>query len=68
MREVSQPVKAAVNEEVARRIQQHYPDGKKLKYQSPNEWIPNAAFANHYSGGSESVSARYLAPFRLTLI
>ena len=55
MRTVSSKVRPAVNEEVAKRIKNHYPDGKKLKYQSPNEWIPNAAFANCYTGGSQSV-------------
>ena len=55
MRKVSVPVQTAVNSEVARRIQQHYPDGKKLQYQSPKEWVPNAAFVNCYKGGSESV-------------
>ncbi|KAL9021124.1 MAG: hypothetical protein Q9185_001663 [Variospora sp. 1 TL-2023] len=37
------------------RIQEHYPGGKKLKYQSSKEWVPNAAFVNCYRGGSESV-------------
>lgn len=55
MRKVSGPVQTAVNDEVARRIQQHYPGGKKLKYQSRKEWVPNAAFVNCYKGGSESV-------------
>ncbi|KAL8910164.1 MAG: hypothetical protein Q9171_004542 [Xanthocarpia ochracea] len=55
MRKVSVPVQTAVNNEVARRIQQHYPGGKKLQYQSPKEWVPNAAFVNCYKGGSESV-------------
>ncbi|CAL8581722.1 hypothetical protein XPA_007408 [Xanthoria parietina] len=55
MRKVSGPVQTAVNDEVARRIQQHYPGGRKLKYQSPKDWIPNAAFVNCYKGGSESV-------------
>jgi len=55
MRMVSSKVQAAVNQEIAKRIQSHYPDGKKLKYQSPKDWIPNAAFANCYTGGSESV-------------
>ncbi|KAI4262718.1 MAG: hypothetical protein L6R42_002104, partial [Xanthoria sp. 1 TBL-2021] len=55
MRKVSGPVQKAVNDEVARRIKQHYPDGKKLKHQSPKEWVPNAAFVNCYKGGSESV-------------
>ncbi|KAL8998555.1 MAG: hypothetical protein Q9169_002395 [Polycauliona sp. 2 TL-2023] len=55
MRKVSEPVQIAVNDEVARRIKQHYPGGKKLKYQSPKDWVPNAAFVNCYKGGSESV-------------
>lgn len=55
MRTVSNKVQPAVNQEVAIRIKNHYPDGKKLKYQSPHEWIPNAAFVNCYNGASESV-------------
>lgn len=55
MRIVSNRVQPAVNEEIAKRIISHYPDGKKLKYQSPQEWIPNAAFVNCYQGGSECV-------------
>ena len=55
MRIVSAKVQPAVNEEIAKRIRHHYPDGKKLKYQSPHDWIPNAAFVNCYRGGSESV-------------
>ena len=55
MRKVSGPVQSAVNNEVTRRIREHYPGGKKLKYQSPNQWVPNAAFVNCYKGGSESV-------------
>ncbi|KAL8671867.1 MAG: hypothetical protein Q9168_003657 [Polycauliona sp. 1 TL-2023] len=55
MRKVSEPVQTAVNNEVARRIKQQYPDGKKLQYQSPEDWIPNAAFVNCYKGGTESV-------------
>lgn len=55
MRAVSVNVQAAVNQEIAARIKHHYPDGKKLKYQSPVEWIPNAAFVNCYKGGAESV-------------
>ena len=55
MRKVSGPVQNAVNDEVARRIQRHYPGGNKLKYQSPKPWVPNAAFVNCYKGGSESV-------------
>ncbi|KAL8820394.1 MAG: hypothetical protein Q9223_001385 [Gallowayella weberi] len=55
MRKVAAPVQVAVNQEVARRIQKHYPGGKKLKFQSPKNWVPNAAFVNCYKGGSESV-------------
>ena len=55
MRDVSSNVQHAVNNEIAIRIKYHYPDGKKLKYQSPHEWIPNAAFVNCYQGGSQSV-------------
>ena len=55
MRAVSATVQTAVNEEIVKRIKSHYPDGKKLKYQSPHEWIPNAAFVNCYKGGAESV-------------
>lgn len=55
MRLVSSKVQAAVNQEIARRIKSHYPGGKKLEYQSPKEWIPNAAFVNCYAGGNECV-------------
>ena len=55
MRKVSHKVRTAVNAEVADRIKNHYPDGKKLRYQSPDEWIPNAAFVNCYKGGGENV-------------
>ena len=55
MRNVSSRIQTAVNEEVAQRIKHHYPNGKKLKYQSPDPWIPNAAFVNCYQGGAESV-------------
>lgn len=55
MRAVSAKVREAVNGEVATRIASHYPGGRKLKYQSPREWIPNAAFANCYHGGADSV-------------
>ena len=40
MRKVSSKVKDVVNKEIATRIRHHYPGGKKLKYQSPNEWVP----------------------------
>ena len=55
MRLVSGIVQSAVNQEIAKRIKYSYPNGKKLKYQSPHEWKPNAAFVNCYAGGSESV-------------
>ena len=55
MREVSEKVKKAVNLEIEKRFKTHYPDSKKLRYQSPKEWTPNAAFVNCYKGGAESV-------------
>ncbi|KAL1867437.1 hypothetical protein Plec18167_008710 [Paecilomyces lecythidis] len=55
MRAVSAKVQRAVNEEVSRRIRGFYPGGKKLMYQSPREWMPNAAFVNCYDGPAESV-------------
>ena len=54
MRAISAKVEAAVNEEIATRIERFY-GGKKLQYQSPHRWRPNAAFCNLYQGGSESV-------------
>jgi hypothetical protein len=55
MRRISSKVQEAVNSEVASRIKSHYPNGKKLKYQSPHPWTPNAAFVNCYASGNESV-------------
>ena len=55
MKEVSSLVDATVNEEIQKRIQRFYPNSKKLQYQSPQRWDPNAAFVNCYKGGSESV-------------
>lgn len=55
MREVSAKVQKTVNEEIQKRITHHNPDGKKLKFQSPREWVPNAAFVNCYDGPAESV-------------
>ncbi|KAL6715092.1 hypothetical protein ACLMJK_007353 [Lecanora helva] len=55
MRAVSSKVETAVNDEIANRIRNHYPNGKKLKHQSPSRWIPNAAFVNCYKGGVENV-------------
>ncbi|EER26701.1 GRF zinc finger family protein [Coccidioides posadasii C735 delta SOWgp] len=55
LRRISKSVQKAVNEEIQKRIRDHYPNGKKLQYQSPLEWVPNAAFVNCYDGPSESV-------------
>ncbi|KAK5052030.1 hypothetical protein LTR84_002834 [Exophiala bonariae] len=55
MRQVSEIVKDAVNEEVATRIRDYYPDSQKLKYQTPKSWQPNAAFVNCYDGGAQHV-------------
>ncbi|KAJ9623998.1 hypothetical protein H2203_005445 [Taxawa tesnikishii (nom. ined.)] len=52
---VSTKVRDAVNSEIQRRIKTFYHEGKKLKYQSPHEWVPNASFVNCYDGGAESV-------------
>ncbi|KAK3943883.1 GRF zinc finger domain-containing protein [Diplogelasinospora grovesii] len=48
-------VQAAVNAEIQKRILSSYPGAKKLKYQSPKTWVPNAAFVNCYNGPHESV-------------
>ncbi|KAI1874788.1 uncharacterized protein JN550_002217 [Neoarthrinium moseri] len=48
-------VQEGVNKEVQRRIQTVYPNGQKLKYQSPDDWKPNAAFVNCYNGPHENV-------------
>ncbi|KAF2967897.1 hypothetical protein GQX73_g5723 [Xylaria multiplex] len=48
-------VKEAVNKEIQTRIKTRYPDGKKLRYQCPDEWMPNAAFVNCYNGPHENV-------------
>ncbi|KAJ5312654.1 hypothetical protein PENANT_c007G05126 [Penicillium antarcticum] len=55
LRSVSKQVQTVVNEEIQKRIRDIYPDGKKLQYQSSNEWKPNAAFVNCYDGPTESV-------------
>ena len=47
-------VQEAVNREIQEHIRTHY-GGKKLKYQAPGPWIPNAAFVNCYDGPQESV-------------
>ncbi|KAJ9145180.1 GRF zinc finger domain-containing protein [Coniochaeta hoffmannii] len=48
-------VREAVNAEIQHRIRTRYPGGKKLRYQSPREWSPNAAFVNCYAGPQQSV-------------
>ncbi|KAI1641166.1 hypothetical protein F4809DRAFT_659025 [Biscogniauxia mediterranea] len=48
-------VEQAVNREIQHRIKTKYPGGKKLKYQSPDPWSPNAAFVNCYDGPQETV-------------
>lgn len=55
MRSVSEIVAETVNEEIDRRIREYYPGGKKLKFQYPGSWRPNACFVNCYDGGGESV-------------
>lgn len=55
MRKVSHLVQEAVNKEIQHRIKHMYPDGKKLKYQHPGPWLPNAAFVNCYDGPQQSV-------------
>jgi hypothetical protein len=53
MLKIRSKVEVAVNDEIKKRIRDFYPDGKKLQYQSPDEWRPNAAFVNCYDGGAE---------------
>jgi hypothetical protein len=53
----SAKVKTAVNTEVQRRIKERYPDAKKLKHQSADEWQPNCSFVNCYDGGQERYAA-----------
>ncbi|KAK2786009.1 hypothetical protein FQN52_008005 [Onygenales sp. PD_12] len=55
LRRVSKKVQQTVNDEIQKRIKSHYPGGQKLKYQSPRQWVPNAAFVNCYDGPAESV-------------
>ena len=50
MLSVSARVRKAVNQEITRRIRDFQPNGEKLKFQSPDEWQPNASFVNCYSG------------------
>jgi hypothetical protein len=67
MNTVSEKVQKAVNQEIQKRIKTHYPEGKKLKYQSPKNWEPNAAIVNCYTGpqqnlGWHSDHLTYLGP------
>ena len=55
MRRVSKVVQRAVNEEIKKRIRSHYPNGEKLRFQSPRKWTPNTSFVNCYDGGKENV-------------
>ncbi|KAF2108360.1 hypothetical protein BDV96DRAFT_504652 [Lophiotrema nucula] len=55
MRRASGQVESAVNSEIQRRIREFNSDGKKLKYQSPDQWKPNTAFVNCYDGPQENV-------------
>jgi alkylated DNA repair dioxygenase AlkB len=55
LRKVSSKVRDTVNAEIQKRISSHYTGGKKLQYQSPREWTPNAAFVNCYDGPGENV-------------
>jgi hypothetical protein len=48
-------VREAVNAEIQTRIRTRYPGGKKLRFQSPHPWSPNAAFVNCYAGPQQSV-------------
>ncbi|KAF9695173.1 hypothetical protein EKO04_006780 [Ascochyta lentis] len=48
-------VEDTVNREVKRRTQDFYPDGRKLKHQSPHPWKANTAFVNCYDGPQEHV-------------
>jgi alkylated DNA repair dioxygenase AlkB len=55
MLRVCKVVATAVNEEIQRRIRDFNPQGKRLKFQSPEAWRPNTSFVNCYDGGKESV-------------
>ncbi|EMC95676.1 hypothetical protein BAUCODRAFT_498823 [Baudoinia panamericana UAMH 10762] len=55
MLKVSARVRDAVNDEIQRRVHGSTSDGVKLKFQSPDEWKPNASFVNCYDGARESV-------------
>lgn len=48
-------VKDAVNKEVRRRTRDYQPNGEKLKFQSSDDWEPNAALVNCYAGPKEGM-------------
>ncbi|KAI6382386.1 hypothetical protein MCOR25_000685 [Pyricularia grisea] len=52
---VKPKVQEAVNREIQHRIATRYPGGKKLRYQCPRPWAPNAAFVNCYNGPQQNV-------------
>jgi alkylated DNA repair dioxygenase AlkB len=54
MLKASEPVRQAVNKEIERRTRD-FNGGKKLKFQSTEEWRPNTSFVNCYDGAKESV-------------
>jgi hypothetical protein len=54
MLKVSLLVKDAVNAEVARRTRD-YQGGKRLNFQSPHLWSPNASVVNCYDGAKEGM-------------
>ena len=55
MLKVRSKVQETVNVEIEKRIREFYPGSKKLLFQDPERWDPNAAFVNCYDGGAESV-------------
>lgn len=54
MLKASDLVRQTVNREIERRTRD-FNGGKKLKFQSTDEWRPNTSFVNCYDGGKESV-------------
>lgn len=52
---VSELVTEKVNDEIDRRMHIFQSNGSRLKFQSPERWIPNASFVNCYTGGAENV-------------
>jgi len=55
MLKASRRVRETVNMEMERRVKDFYPEGAKLKFQSPDAWEPNASFVNCYDGAKENV-------------